>query len=536
MFDVFYTGTPPKLFPHEQQVDSIEQAQQQSRTRYFWWINYLSDYSAFDFLWEPVPWESDQMHVWPSQHQSNGGTALVPREYDHVNRSHSVVPRRIGAPRLHIKHTPTSEDLGDANVRYVSDYLGTMRRALSKTKWEYCWVTSDVCDYTDFDFSWHPSEWQLDMLHVFASNEQKFGDTFYVHVPSFLEKTKSLKVLEWFETLNFVEDRSVPRLPMPQVQYTDDSLATAVWKHEFSTPLVEFYQTISMDNHAPTVSLWQECTKTVVPLSRGHATAVVPRECKNYIKTQIYDYPHIDKTQIMLKEQPLDIVFISNGENEADWLYQNLMDNVGGNSLVNGNYRIKRVQNVNGRVAAYHAAARASTTPWFFAVFGKLMVDPKFDWSWQPDRMQQAKHYIFHARNPVNELVYGHQAMIAYNKKLVLENAGVGLDFTLDQPHEVVPIVSGTANYQSSNWTCWRTAFREVLKLRASLPDVENEYRLNRWLVKDNTPGQWSIKGAQDAMEYYQAVEGDSTELRKSYEWAWLASYALIKRNLTTDQ
>jgi hypothetical protein len=530
MFDIFYTGTRPNLFPHERKVDSIEQAQKQSRTRYFWWINYLSDYSEFDFLWKPVPWESDQMHVWPSQHQANGGTALVPREYKDINRSHSVVPRQIGVPRLHIKHTPTSADSGDVNVRYVSDYLGTMRRALSKTKWEYCWVTSDVCDYTDFDFTWHPSEWQLDMLHVFASNEQKFGDTFYVHVPSFLAKTKDLKVLGWFETLNFVEKRPVARLPMPQVQYTDDSLATAVWKHEFSTPLVEFYQTAPVSN-VPTISLWQESTKTVVPLTSGHTIAVVPRECKNYIKTQIYDYPHIDKTQrIHHVDQPLDIVFISNGEKDA---YDNFhwLTTVARHSI----NRIHRSDGVSGRVAAYHAAAQISTTPWFFAVFAKLRVNQHFDWSWQPDRMQQAKHYIFHARNTINDLEYGHQGMIAYNKRLVLENTGTGLDFTLDQPHEVVPILSGEAIYYTSNWIAWRTAFREALKLRASLPDIENEYRLKQWLSVDHGAGKWSSKGAQDAMDYYEEVGGEFEALKKSYEWSWLASYALFKRNLIVD-
>jgi hypothetical protein len=534
MFDVFYSGHGPKLFPHERPADSIEQAQKQSRTRYFWWINYLSDYSEFDFLWEPVPWESDQMHVWPSQHQANGGTALVPREYKHVNRSHPVIPRQLSVPRLHVKHTPASEDVGDVNVRYVSDYLGTMRRALSKTTWEYCWVTSDVCDYADFDFTWHPSEWQQDMLHVFASNEQKFGDTFYVHVPSFLDKIKNLKILEWFETLNFV-DQSVPRIPMPSVQYTDDSLVTAVWRHEFDTPLVKFYQTVPMSNRAPTVSLWQESTKTVVPLSQGHATAIVPRECKNYIRTQIYDYPHIDKTHRMLREQPLDIVFISNGEKDAHsnfrWLESATMANM--NSSLN---KIHWVQGITGRVASQHAAANASSTSWYFAVWAKLRVNQHFDWSWQPDRLQAAKHYIFHARNTINDLEYGHQGMIAYNKQLVLETQGHGLDFTLEQPHEVVPILSGEAIYYTSNWIAWRTAFREALKLRASLPDVENEYRLKVWLDVDHGAGKWSSKGAADAIEYYDEVAGNFEQLKKSYEWSWLASYALIKRGLSTDQ
>ena len=196
-----------------------------------------------------------------------------------------------------------------------------------------------------------------------------------------------------------------------------------------------------------------------------------------------------------------------------------------------------RVDNVKGRVSAYHAAAQASTTPWFFAVFAKLEVNPDFDWAWQPDRLQQAKHYIFHARNPVNGLEYGHQAMIAYNRKLVLNNHGLGLDFTLDSPHEVVPVLSGTAYYNSDAWTCWRTAFRECIKLREAT-DVESQYRLRQWLTVNlaGVTGEWSIRGAQDAVEYYESVDGDFSELKKSYDWAWLSSYAFVKHGLTPDQ
>jgi hypothetical protein len=151
--------------------------------------------------------------------------------------------------------------------------------------------------------------------------------------------------------------------------------------------------------------------------------------------------------------------------------------------------------------------------------------------------MQQPKHYIFHARNPVNGLVYGHQAMIAYNKNLVLANAGTGLDFTLDSAHEVVPILSGTAEYAHTPWMAWRTAFREVIKLRASLPDVESDYRINRWCANgQGKNAQWSSIGAQDALEYYDSVSGDLAELRKSYEWSWLATYAFMKRGLTPGQ
>ena len=226
-------------------------------------------------------------------------------------------------------------------------------------------------------------------------------------------------------------------------------------------------------------------------------------------------------------------MFISNGESMANENWKHL------NAAHTGTNRIVRVDGVNGRVAAYHAAAEASTTPWFFAVFAKLWVEPDFDWSWQPDRLQEPKHYIFHAGNPVNGLEYGHQAMIAYNKKLVLANSGQGLDFTLDSAHEVVPVMSGFAMYCEDPWTCWRTAFREALKLRASLPNVENEYRLKAWLREDSgtiANGHWSHKGAHDAMEFYDSVDGDFDELKKSYDWAWLSSYAFFKHNQELDQ
>ena len=74
------------------------------------------------------------------------------------------------------------------------------------------------------------------------------------------------------------------------------------------------------------------------------------------------------------------------------------------------------------KIYAMDSVSEFNDYPKNHEIDNSLEVDYLFDWSWQPDRLQQPKHYIFHARNPVNNLEYGHQAMIAYNKKLVLEN------------------------------------------------------------------------------------------------------------------
>jgi hypothetical protein len=132
------------------------------------------------------------------------------------------------------------------------------------------------------------------------------------------------------------------------------------------------------------------------------------------------------------------------------------------------------------------------------------------------------KHYIFHAKNPVNGLTYGHQAMIAYNKKLTLANQGYGLDFTMDDPNEVLSIVSGIATFNTDAYSTWRTAFRECIKLKMSDTE-ESKERLDMWLtVGMGKFNEYSMEGAQHAVEYYEEVNGDFNKLKLSYEWVWL--------------
>ena len=45
-----------------------------------------------------------------------------------------------------------------------------------------------------------------------------------------------------------------------------------------------------------------------------------------------------------------------------------------------------------------------------------------------------------------------------------------------------------------------------------------------------------SVAGAEDALEYYDEVAGDFAQLKKSYEWDWLASYAFFKRQLVPNR
>jgi hypothetical protein len=124
MFDVFYSGTRPNLFAHEQPADSLEHAQQLSRTRYFWWVNYLTDYTTWDFLWEPVPWQSQYVHAWPSQWDQFHGICLVPKhvdtlEYHYHDRAlapreyrqnfQTLIPCEFDYSWVHVSYNPTGK-------------------------------------------------------------------------------------------------------------------------------------------------------------------------------------------------------------------------------------------------------------------------------------------------------------------------------------------------------------------------------------------------------------------------------------------
>jgi len=527
MFDIFYINNKPNV-SNAVQALSVNNARDMSRTRYLWVADGCNDYSTFDFTAEPVPWESDQTHVWASQWQENGSTYLVPKKSSSgINYKNDIVTRISSSASvvfLDFNNVDSSASFNSIKTttdsvmktRFISSYHGTLSRIISKVDSEYVWVTSSVCDYTNFDFTWHPSEWQSEMLHVFPSNDQKFGDTFYIHVPTFKEQVNNIELLEWYDTIHFVKDIQVPRWNIPYIEVNDDSVVQDVKQHNFVEPVVLFTNDVSKEYQIPTTNLWREKTRTVTPLSNGANTTLVPRDAKNHIIDQVYDYPYISKKHVTYSDKPLDIVFISNGESNAEENWEHLC------SLTRN---AKRVDAIDGRVQAYQEAAKLSDTAWFFAVFAKLQVNENFDWNWQPDRLQQSKHYIFHAKNPITGLEYGHMAMIAYNKELVLNNDAIGLDFTLDQEHEVVPILSGTAYYADNIGTAWRSAFREVIKLRDS-STIDNEYRLQKWLDSSDTElGIWSQRGAEDAVEYYNNVNGEFSKLRLSYEWKWLNDY-----------
>jgi hypothetical protein len=419
------------------------------------------DDSMFDYSWCPNPGEPPFIYKFGTQWQKTGGPSYVVPEAD--------------------------------EIKYI-DVLKVVKKSNNRN-----WRIIEPINTETFDFSWHPDETEENYTYV-------FGNKF--HAP------------EIMPTLTYKSSASIGNkfitsvsadLSIEQVEY-EDSMFDTLLDGKFLTAYIHFVK----KKHATDYSFLNRKELTVHLLGDD---AVVPRNAKTFMYDKLTDYEH-HTFHTRYVGQPLDIIFFSNGETCADSNYEHLLSIT--KDLPN---KVIRIDKINGRVASQHAAANASTTPWYFLVNAKLRVSEKFDFSWQPNVYKSRRHYIFTATNPVNKLEYGHQAIVANNKKLTLNTVVRGLDFTMDSRTEVVDVNSGVALYNSSKWDTWRTSFRECIKL-AYAKDTVSKDRLNTWLtVGQGEFAQYSLQGAKDAVDYYNSVDGDLEKLKLSYDWDWIKQY-----------
>ena len=532
-------------------VDTIYRCLNKCTTQVAWILSSEYDYSSFDFKYYPNPWQLEMVHIFGTQWNQWGNTYMVNKQkfyestkyvktIEHLKNLNFVRNKSVKVANClhdvylinhgtsHIKEVKLQieKKIGKEViiVNYDKDYLTTLKNlvtSLTSKKEHYIWVCSSICNYESFDFTFTPDFYAKENLHVFASNKQKLGDTFLIDVNKLKSLINDLNLLQNYSKISYINYNKVTRFNAPIFEVFNDTHVMS--SDEFDFPYAIFYthdnKNLKFDYQEP-LALWDDTTKNIEVLSTGASLVAMPKEIQNYKQGELYNYPYIITSKNLQKSNPLDIIFLSNGEKNADENYEHLLKTT--KKLPN---RVIRVDSISGRVKAYHAAAKESHTPWLFTVFAKLKVNQNFDFSWQPDRLQKPKHYIFHAENPLNGLIYGHQAMIAYNKKLTLANTGKGLDFTLDDPHSVIGILSGVANFNTDKFSTWRTAFREVIKLKSDYDPVSIE-RLNIWLT--NAKGNFAqdcLRGANDAVDYYDSVSGDIDQLKLSYEWDWLKEY-----------
>lgn len=220
------------------------------------------------------------------------------------------------------------------------------------------------------------------------------------------------------------------------------------------------------------------------------------------------------------KPKPYDIIFISYNEPNADINYKNLCSRFP---------RAKRVHGVKGIHQAHIEAAKLSETSMFFVVDGDAVIaeDFNFDFDYIPHYQKARREtvYVWRSKNPVNGLEYGYGGVKLLPRELTLNVDVTSSDMTtsISDKFCMMNTVSNTTAYDTDDYSIWRSAFRECVKLASKTitgqVDAETEERLEVW----QTVGPvLSTTAAKLGASFGLANKDTPEELRKINDYNWL--------------
>ena len=393
-------------------------------------------------------------------------------------------------------------------IPFVSSYLDIIQSVLKDSRTEFTWMLSSKINYSTFDFGYIPEQHQTKQVHVWNNKDQPEGDTF-LFPKCFLDQ--SIKFLRDYKDVNYHEYNVDYDADFFDLKYDLSSVIHNLTDVKGSNArYIRYYDKLEEKVFYP--SYWED-----LKVYKNKNTFYIPKKALNYIKTQIYDYPFLYNIDDKNEKDCFDIAFISNGEPFEEKNFRILEDHLKKNKLANRLYWIK---GIDGRTKAYKKAAESSNTEYFYAVFAKSIVKEDFMFDYTIDRGLSKRHYIFHAELKELQLEYGTFNIDLYSKSLCMltPNEHI-LDFTLSQPHEVVPIVANEVLLSPDNYTAWKNAFREVSKLvlwQNTKPTIETRHRLKKWLGTNN---EWLRKGSQDGKAFTEECGFDEKKIIRSYTW-----------------
>jgi hypothetical protein len=206
----------------------------------------------------------------------------------------------------------------------------------------------------------------------------------------------------------------------------------------------------------------------------------------------------------------LDVVFISYKETNAEENWQRLLKFAP---------NAKRVQGVPGILNAHKAAANLVTTDMFYVVDGDAWIADEWTFDFQPNLFDRDCVYVWHSKNPINDLHYGYGGVKLFPTALLKRTTKWGTDLTtsVGKKLKVIDSVSNITKFNASEFDTWRSAFRECAKLSIN-KDKDSSERLDRWLsISNGEFAKWALLGAVQGKEY--AEKNPSITRVNDYEW-----------------
>ena len=219
--------------------------------------------------------------------------------------------------------------------------------------------------------------------------------------------------------------------------------------------------------------------------------------------------------------KPYDIVFISYNEPNADDNYKALQQRFP---------RAKRVHGVKGIHNAHIAAAEICDTDMFWIVDGDAQIVDDFNFQYQVPKWQRDQVFVWHSRNPINDLEYGYGGVKLFPRKetLAMDTNSTDMSTSISPKFNVVDQVSNVTAFNTGEFETWKSAFRECAKLSSGIinrqENEETEQRLHTWCTvgNDREYSEFAISGACAGREFGYANRDNKNTLSFINNFDWL--------------
>lgn len=229
----------------------------------------------------------------------------------------------------------------------------------------------------------------------------------------------------------------------------------------------------------------------------------------------------IDVTD-QLNEDQLDVIFISYNEPNAENNWSRVKEKAPW---------AQRIDGVKGILNAHKAAAKIARTDMFYVVDGDAHLVDTWKFTYRPSIFDRDCTYIWAANNPLTNLTYGHGGVKLFSKEKLLKlKKWRTLDMTtcVSEKIKVMSEISNVTEFNTDDFSSWKTAFRECVKLCLSVQtDHANEnhkVRLDAWgnINSNKAYAQPAIEGARHAILFFKENEFDADALTKINDREWL--------------
>lgn len=487
---------------------------------------------SFSTTFTPDVWDAGKVHVWQKlnpvtgKQYDYGGVYLVPKERAKGR------PKYIREPACTQKPYPVLYLEPDDIPEQLTSYAATCDSAL------FYAVDPFVSVDPDFGFSYYPTQWDVNNVHVFLSADDTYRGVRLYPVNTFQREY----------TITDIQDNSFDNLKQIATIASSPTVWPVVYLNDFSRDGVvnaildtdaDFVFTVDPDVDVIPSVIESGFLPDISKASRVHTWQRLNPEgnIHSYGGVRLWptsmDVDKITTDAVRLNKmrnvhyvrepgsqyKPYDIIYISYYEPQAEARYQALTERYS---------NIKWVRDVEGIFNAHKKAAQLAETHMFWVIDADADVVEDFTFMHIPDQYDQDVVHVWNSRNPVTGAEYGYGGVKLFNREQVLDADSWGLDFTtgLSSRFKAMPELSCVTRFNTDAFSTWRSAFRECVKL-ALKDDAESKERLQAWQnpVSDALFAEYALQGAELGIIYAKQNADDSAALALINNFTWLKDH-----------